>query len=159
VYQCRQALWSFNARRIGCNILDPTPAIPLETRKSSTKGGMMSVMTWPSSDDMDASKVVCCVAYRNGETFCELALDEIPSYLHQPGMLVWLGLHEPDEGLMRRIQSLFGLHDLAVEDAYRAHQRPKLEVYGEGLFVVLHTAQLNGNQLAFGETHVFVGPS
>jgi magnesium transporter len=52
----------------------------------------------------------------------------------------------------------FGLHELAVEDAHNAHQRPKLEEYGDSLFVVLRTAQLRDGTLEFGETHIFVGP-
>jgi magnesium transporter len=56
------------------------------------------------------------------------------------------------------MQEEFSLHDLAVEDALRAHQRPKLEEYGDSLFVVLRTATLHGAEIEFGETHVFVGP-
>jgi len=58
------------------------------------------------------------------------------------------------------VQQAFGLHDLAIEDAHRAHQRPKLERYGNALFVVLRTAQMHEEQgdLQFGETHIFVGP-
>ena len=118
----------------------------------------MSALQLSERPSLDSSRIVCCVAYRNGVRLRELELDAIPDTLHQPDVLVWLGLHEPDESLMRRVQALFDLHDLAVEDAYRAHQRPKLEIYGEGLFVVLHTVQLVGNAPAFGETHIFAGP-
>jgi magnesium transporter len=61
--------------------------------------------------------------------------------------------------VLRHVQQQFGLHDLAIEDAYNAHQRPKLELYEDSLFVVLRTAHLNHSprQLEFGETHVFVG--
>jgi magnesium transporter len=72
-----------------------------------------------------------------------------------------VGLHEPSETLLRQVQQAFGLHDLAIEDAHRAHQRPKLEQYPDSLFVVLRTAQpaaVAGRPgVAFGETHVFVG--
>ncbi|MGH9371090.1 MAG: ThuA domain-containing protein [Vicinamibacterales bacterium] len=54
----------------------------------------------------------------------------------RPGQFVWLGLSEPDEALLRRVQQKFHLHDLAIEDAYSAHQRPKLEQYEDSLFVV-----------------------
>jgi magnesium transporter len=57
------------------------------------------------------------------------------------------------------VQEEFGLHDLAIEDALRAHQRPKVEEYGDGLFVVLRTVRLTDDRtLDFGETHLFVGP-
>jgi magnesium transporter len=73
---------------------------------------------------------------------------------------VWLGLHEPDEKLLREVQEEFGLHDLAIEDALRAHQRPKIEQYGETLFIALRTAQLgrDSRRIEMGETHLFVGP-
>ena len=58
----------------------------------------------------------------------------------QSDRFVWIGLLEPSEDLLRTVQTRFSLHDLAIEDAHRAHQRPKLEVYGHSLFVVLRTA-------------------
>jgi magnesium transporter len=68
--------------------------------------------------------------------------------------------YEPDEKLLRDFQEEFGLHDLAIEDAFSAHQRPKLEQYGNCLFVALRMAHLAGEpeHVEFGETHVFVGP-
>ena len=57
-----------------------------------------------------------------------------------------------------RDRGAFDLHDLAVEDAHHAHQRPKLESYGDSLFLALHTAQLVGGCIQFGETHIFIGP-
>lgn len=74
------------------------------------------------------------------------------------GRFVWVGLYEPDESLLDVLQEEFGLHELAVEDAHHAHQRPKLEPYGHTLFIALHTAQRVDGRLRFGETQVFVGP-
>ncbi|MCP2168795.1 magnesium/cobalt transporter CorA [Goodfellowiella coeruleoviolacea] len=54
---------------------------------------------------------------------------------------VWIGLHEPDEEQIQSIAEIFGLHELAVEDAVHAHQRPKLERYDENLFMVLKTVR------------------
>ena len=56
-----------------------------------------------------------------------------------------------------RVQRQFGLHDLAIEDAEHPHARPKLEQYGDALFIVARTAQLIDGRVAFGETHLFVG--
>lgn len=109
--------------------------------------------------------VIGCALYERGVRQRDLPMEEIQRCLDEMraaavgvDRFVWLGLREPDEALMRRIQRLFGLHDLAVEDAYRAHQRPKLEVYGEALFLVLHTALLENDEPRFGETHLFLGP-
>jgi magnesium transporter len=70
---------------------------------------------------------------------------------------VWLGLHEPDDTLLRKVQLAFGLHELAIEDAHHAHQRPKIEAYSGSLFIVLKTAQLEDGHVVYGETHLFVG--
>jgi magnesium transporter len=102
--------------------------------------------------------VVNCAAYTGGVR-TDVSLDAIDALLRQRDRFVWLGLYEPDETLLRRVQRQFHLHDLAIEDAYNAHQRPKLEQYEHSLFIVLRTAQMTGSpgRLEFGETHVFVG--
>lgn len=104
--------------------------------------------------------IINCVAYRHGKRLATLTIEEIPTALEDPAVFIWIGLYEPDEPLLERVQGAFGLHDLAVEDAHRAHQRPKLERFGNSLFVVLRTAQFVGGsaRLEFGETHIFVGP-
>jgi magnesium transporter len=101
--------------------------------------------------------VVNCVAYQDGKRIRDITIEEISDFIEHSGGFVWLGLFEPDEPLMRKVQEEFGLHDLAVEDAYSAHQRAKLEAYGETLFVVLRTARLEHGELDFGETHIFLG--
>ena len=107
------------------------------------------------------SMVVNCAAYAEGRRARNIPIEEISEVVKVPGQFVWVGLHEPDEPLLRQVQEEFGLHDLAVEDALRAHQRPKLEEYGDGLFIVLRTARLEAGDghIALGETHVFVGPN
>jgi magnesium transporter len=66
-------------------------------------------------------------------------------------------LHEPDQELLHTVQQRFGLHDLAIEDALRAHQQPKLEIYGSTLFIVVRTASLQDRKIQRGETHIFAG--
>jgi magnesium transporter len=104
--------------------------------------------------------VVACVAYAGGQRLGDVAIEDISEIVKQPDRFVWIGLHEPSAALLRTVQQEFGLHDLAIEDAHRAHQRPKLERYGDSLFVVVHTVQIEAEtrQLEFGETHIFVGP-
>jgi magnesium transporter len=105
------------------------------------------------------SMVVNCVAYTaEGKRLPDITLDEISDVLEQPDTFVWVGLHEPSEALLEKLQEEFGLHDLAIEDAHKAHQRPKIETYGNSLFIVLHTAQEVNCRIAFGETHIFLGP-
>lgn len=102
--------------------------------------------------------VVNCIAYRkDGTRIGDISIDAISDVLAQPDTFVWVGLHEPDEALLEKLQEEFGLHDLAIEDAHNAHQRTKLETYGDSLFLVVQTAQLVEGHLAFGETHIFLG--
>jgi magnesium transporter len=102
--------------------------------------------------------VVNCVAYDEGCRVSDVAIEDVSEVLKEGKRFVWIGLHDPSEELLRQIQEEFGLHDLAIEDAHRAHQRPKVEEYGDELFIVLRTARLVGAEVRFGETHVFVGP-
>ena len=103
--------------------------------------------------------VVNCAAYDRTGKRRDVSLDAISDVLAvDDGSFVWVGLYEPEEGLLDKLQEEFGLHDLAVEDAQHAHQRPKLEAFGSTLFVAVHTAQHVDGHVRFGETHMFVGP-
>lgn len=102
--------------------------------------------------------IVNCVAYENGRRVGEIELDAIGQAV-EAGQFVWVGLYEPSEELLKRLQEQLHLHDLAIEDAHRAHQRPKLEEYGDSLFLTLRTVQSEQDQIVFGETHVFSGKS
>jgi magnesium transporter len=102
--------------------------------------------------------IVNCVAYSHGRRKAEVALSQVHELLKENNQFVWIGLHEPSEEVLEQVQHEFGLHDLAVEDAHTAHQRPKVEMYGDSTFVVLRTAQVNKDRhIEFGETHFFVG--
>ena len=70
---------------------------------------------------------------------------------------VWLGLYEPTEEEFESVRREFDLHELAVEDAIKAHQRPKLETYGESLFLVLKTVRWEDGDVELGEILLFVG--
>ena len=102
--------------------------------------------------------IVNCVAYSHGRRKADVALSQVHELLNEDNQFVWIGLHEPSEEVLEQVQREFGLHDLAVEDAHNAHQRPKAEMYGDSLFVVLRTAQVSKeHHIEFGETHFFVG--
>lgn len=102
--------------------------------------------------------VVNCVAYSaDGRRLRDITIEEISDVIATPDQWVWVGLHEPTEQLLDTLQEEFCLHELAVEDAHNAHQRAKIEVYGESLFIVVQTAQVVGGKIAFGETHAFLG--
>src|SRR5215210_9483729 len=105
----------------------------------------------------DDPGVVAAGVYSGGRRVLDIKIEEAGEWAKKPGHVVWIGLHEPSEALLRRVQRQFGLHELAIEDAGKAHQRPKIEQYGDSLFVVARTAQMLEGRIAFGETHLFVG--
>ena len=100
-----------------------------------------------------------CAGYLSGQRTANLAITDAQEFMAaDPARFVWIGLYEPSEELLRQVQVEFGLHDLAIEDAHTAHQRPKVELYHDSLFVVLRTARLvDERRIEFGETHIFVG--
>jgi magnesium transporter len=104
-----------------------------------------------------ANGVINCVAYRDGKRLAEISLDAISDVIKEPNTFVWVGLHEPEPELLKKMQEEFGLHELAIEDARNAHQRPKIEAYGDSLFIVVKTAQIIDEQVEYGETHFFAG--
>jgi magnesium transporter len=78
-----------------------------------------------------------------------------------PGSMAWIGMFRPAPSQFVPVAEAFGLHEVAVEDAIIAHQRPKLERYGHTLFAVLRAATYldEAEEVEFGEIHVFVGPN
>ncbi|MEP6713789.1 MAG: magnesium/cobalt transporter CorA [Ferruginibacter sp.] len=104
-------------------------------------------------------EIINCAAYAQGQRIADVALNDVHDVLKATNQFVWIGLHEPSEEILSKVQQEFALHDLAVEDAHTAHQRPKVELYGDSVFVVLVTAHVNKGHTEFGETHFFVGPN
>ena len=101
--------------------------------------------------------VVAASVYNEGRRITDISVEEAGEWSKKPGHVVWIGLHEPKKALLERIAAQLDLHPLAIEDASKAHQQPKVEQYGDALFVVARTAQIVEDQIAFGETHIFVG--
>lgn len=102
--------------------------------------------------------IVNCASYSRSGQRHDIGFDDISDVLAQDdGSFVWIGLYEPDDALLDKMQEEFSLHDLAIEDARHAHQRPKLESYENALFIAVHTAQRVEGHVRFGETHIFVG--
>jgi magnesium transporter len=119
----------------------------------------MNVPSRPNSpaEPVPTEGVVAAGAYVDGRRVANIAISEASSWRAKPGHVVWIGLHEPDMALLGAVQKQFDLHELAIEDANNAHQRPKIEQYGEALFIVARTAQLIEGRIDFGETHIFIG--
>ncbi len=104
-----------------------------------------------------AASDVHCLAYENGKVLGDVPVAEISDVLARKGTFVWVSLHEPDHATMHTMQEEFGLHDLAVEDASTAKQRPKIESFRDYLFIALKTVALDGDESVYGELHLFAG--
>jgi magnesium transporter len=111
----------------------------------------------PSEKTDPPLMLVNCVAYQDGRKLADLDLREIHSYLARPGCFVWVALKDATEAELEQMREEFDLHPLAVEDARHGHQRPKIEEYGDQLFVVVNTVELAGDELKIGEMDIFVG--
>lgn len=97
--------------------------------------------------------------YRDGRLVQEVDIAKALPALDQDDDFLWVGLHEPDDASLQTIQERFGLHELAVEDALDPRHLPKVEAYGDHLFIVARTVQLvdGPERMIFGNTAVFVG--
>jgi len=102
--------------------------------------------------------IVNCVAYDRGQRLSDIPLTEVRAHLEKRDCFVWVALKDPESSELSALQEEFALHELAVEDAQKGHQRPKIEEYGSSLFVVLHLIEPVGSELQTGEVAIFVGP-
>ena len=106
--------------------------------------------------------ILDCAHYKDGARQNDepLAIEEAAERCRDDGF-IWLGMHDPEPAELTEVAERFSLPPLAVEDAMKAHQRPKLEDYENGYFLVLHTARYldEREEVEFGEVHVFTGVS
>ena len=103
--------------------------------------------------------VIAAYLYRHGRRVREISIDEKIDRADDKSEFVWIGIADPTEAELRTLQGHYDLHPLAVEDALKADQLPKIDIYGDQLFVVARTAHLEGGEIAYGETAMFVGHS
>jgi magnesium transporter len=103
--------------------------------------------------------LVNCVAYQNGRKLADISVEDISEYVGRPDCFVWVAIADPTDDEIETMAEEFGLHELAVEDAKRPHQRPKLDEYGDDLFAVLRTVEraTPEAELTEGQVAVFVG--
>lgn len=102
-------------------------------------------------------RVVAAAVYAAGKKVQDITLDEGQHWATQPGHFVWIGLEEPDADELASLKAQFGLHELAIEDALERHSRPKLETFGDALFIVTYSPVRQQGSLLFIETHIFAG--
>lgn len=100
-----------------------------------------------------------CKLYRAGQAPIEIKLDDVSEHIHDASNFIWIDIANARQPLLSQIGEELNLHELAIEDALTSHQRPKLEEYGAHLFISAKTAQLQEQDIFFGEVHFFAGPN
>jgi magnesium transporter len=101
--------------------------------------------------------LVNCVVYEDGKKVADIPKDEIHLHLGKPGRFVWVALRDPDPEEIEEMRVEFDLHELAAEDTLHGNQRPKVEEYGDCVFAVMHTIELENDEIIQGEVDVFIG--
>ena len=97
------------------------------------------------------------MAYQDGRKLSDIPVEDIDEWLRKPDCFVWVALRDATDDELRQMQEEFDLHELAVEDARHGHQRPKIEEYGDTLFVVMQLPEMRNGELENGEVAIFVG--
>lgn len=102
--------------------------------------------------------LINCVAYRDGRKLAEIEVSEISRYVSRQDCFVWVALKDPSPDELDVMKHQFGLHELAAENAQTGHQPPRIEEYGDSVFAVMHTLEMDDDrELVTGEIDVFVG--
>ena len=99
---------------------------------------------------------VLCLVYREGQAPNEIALEDVSLHVGDAHCFLWVELQTPNGELLAKLGDELGLHELALEDALTTHQRPKLEEYGDYLFISSKTAALLDDHLHLDEMHLFI---
>ncbi|CAM5621088.1 magnesium transporter CorA [Streptomyces avidinii] len=144
------------AKRVGWRRPAAPPPAPPATPPRAPKPAP------PAPTSADHRSVIDSAVYRDGVRVASPATlaETFRRLREQPDGMAWIGLHRPSETELHSLAAEFNLHPLSIEDALEAHQRPKLERYGDTLFVVLRAARYLDalEEVDFGELHIFVGP-
>jgi len=103
--------------------------------------------------------LINCAVYQEGQKLSDIPVEEISNWLTKPDCLTWVALRDASLAEMTQMQEEFGLHPLAIEDATHGHQRPKIDEYGDIVFVVMHLLEMHQDEILVGEVAIFVGPN
>lgn len=102
--------------------------------------------------------LINCAAYQDGRKLGDIEIDAISDYVSKPECFVWVALKEAEPAELDVIQKEFGLHELAVDDVRTGQQPPKIEEYGDSVFAVMHTLEMDREgEILIGQVNVFVG--
>jgi magnesium transporter len=97
------------------------------------------------------------LVYREGQAPLEIPLDAVSEHICDPKNFLWIDIESPDSSVLTKLGDELDLHELSMEDALTTHQRPKLDEYGEHLFISSKTVELEDERIVQGELHLFIG--
>ena len=103
--------------------------------------------------------LINCAVYQEGQKLSDIPVEDISNWLAKPGCLTWVALRDASLVEMTQMQEEFDLHPLAIEDATHGHQRPKIEEYGDIVFVVMLLLEVHQDEIKVSEVAIFVGPN
>lgn len=101
--------------------------------------------------------LINCASYKDGKKIADIAIDDISDHLKDKDSFVWVALSNPAPDVIAKMQDEFSLHPLAVEDALKGYQRPKIEEYGDSLFCVVQVLTFD-EEISVGELNIFAAP-
>ncbi len=101
--------------------------------------------------------LINCVAYQDGQKLADIDIANISDWLAKPDCFIWVAMRDASVQELQMMQEEFDLHPLAIEDAAHGHQRPKIEEYGETVFIVMQLPEMHEGEVQVGEVAVFVG--
>lgn len=101
--------------------------------------------------------LINCVAYQDGQKLADIDIANISDWLVKPNCFIWVAMRDASMQELQSMQEEFDLHPLAIEDAAHGHQRPKIEEYGETVFIVMQLLEMHQGEVQVGEVAVFVG--
>lgn len=101
--------------------------------------------------------IVHCLLYRGSQAPLEIPIDDVSDHIVDKNNFIWIEIADAEHAMLTKLGEELGLHELAIEDALTSHQRPKIEEYGDLLFISAKTAQLVEGHVFFGEAHFFAG--
>jgi magnesium transporter len=101
--------------------------------------------------------LINCVVYKDGQKLADIEIADISDWVSMPGCFIWVAMRDASIAELQQMKEEFDLHPLAIEDAARGHQRPKVEEYGETVFIVMQLLEMHEGHVQVGEVAVFVG--
>jgi magnesium transporter len=118
-------------------------------------GGILPVK--PCHGPSGLMTVMAAFLYAHGKRVRSITIDEDIAFAPDRSEFVWIGLVDPTMAELQILADRYRLHPLAIEDAAKAHQLPKIDIFDHELFVVARTAHLAKGEIAYGETAIFIG--